>query len=64
MKSEQWAWWSYEEERHMFIFPTVQQVEICSPDFFKSAIAKGEGKIVRVLVQDCIDGVSNAREMT
>jgi hypothetical protein len=58
-QSEQWAWWSEIKQQHIYVFPSKMQVEMCSPDSFKSAIEKGEGEIVQVIISSIKQEVKN-----
>ena len=51
-QSKQYAWWSEIDQRFEFVFPSKQQVGLCSPDFFQSSIEKREGEILPVLVSE------------
>lgn len=46
-----YAFMSLEDAEFQFIFPDLRSVKVCSPDFFKSAIARCEGYLVRVKVK-------------
>jgi hypothetical protein len=45
-----WAWWSTDGETFCHVYPQRRCVEMCSPDGFKQAMARGDGEIVEVVV--------------
>lgn len=51
-KSTAWAIWDCTEKRHLYVFPNIYQVEICSPDFFRSDIYAGLVEIVPVMIYE------------
>jgi len=50
-KQEMWAWKNF-NNKLLHIHPSKNCVEMCSPDYFRSAIERGEGKIVKVCVTE------------
>lgn len=46
-----YAFMNIVEGEFEFIFSDLLSLKVCSPDFFKSSIARGEGRIVRVRVK-------------
>lgn len=51
MQCEMWAWWNNEKKRFSMIYPAEMIVRMCSPDGFKRAEERGEGKVVKVIVR-------------
>ncbi len=45
------AWWGEERGYFSMVYHARMMVEMCSPDHFKSAEAKGEGKLLQVRVE-------------
>lgn len=47
-----WAWLNNKTGTYCHIYPRRFLVEMCSPDGFKKAEARGEGRIVRVNIEE------------
>lgn len=47
---QMWAWYDIKRDKYCHIYPRRMLVEMCSPDGFKSAEKRGEGKVVKVTV--------------
>lgn len=51
MKQEKWAYLDNITGEFRHIYGSKKAVELCSPDYFKTARQKKEGKVVKVIVQ-------------
>lgn len=47
-----WAWYDFKSKDYRYIYPRRILVEMCSPDGFKTAEQRGEGKIVEIIVRE------------
>lgn len=50
-KQEMWAWWDNEKQKFYHIYGSKLQVEMCFSDGGKYHIQKGEGEIIKVIIQ-------------
>jgi hypothetical protein len=50
--TKMWAWWGKETQGFRHVYPRRGIVEMCSPDGFKEKTARGEGRIVQVMVKE------------
>lgn len=50
-KESYWGWWDCEKKNFYHVYPIKGMVEMCSPDGFKTAIKKGEGKLCAVKIK-------------
>lgn len=50
MKEELWAWHDYTKDQYRMVYANRKLVEMCSPDYFKGATERGEGRIVKLKV--------------
>ena len=49
-RSNGWALWDYRKKKYSYVFSNKFQVELCSPDFFKSDIKAGLCDILPVII--------------
>lgn len=54
-EQEYWAWYDNKDKGYRHIYPRRFLVEMCSPDGFKRAEARGDGRIVKVVVKEVCD---------
>jgi hypothetical protein len=47
-----WAYFDEEKKEFLFVFKTKTQVQMCSPNFFKTEIEEGKGRIVKVKITE------------
>jgi len=47
-----WAWFDNKTGAYCYVYDRRFLVEMCSPDGFKEAEARGEGRIVRVNIEE------------
>ena len=54
-KSRYFGWWSNKDQEFSMIWPSLFQVEMCSPDAFQSSEKMGEGMITCLNVKELGD---------
>ena len=51
-----WGYFDIKQDKFTFIFPSLIQLKVCSPDFWKSDLREGKGKLLRIEVYDTEKG--------
>ena len=51
-ESPYWAWKEFKSDKYFFVKDNRMLVEMCSPDFFETAIKKKKGDLVNVVIEE------------